>query len=418
MAAGPAWRHPGKKLPRKVRGQHLLDGGPGYGWPRLVLPGASPPPRRNGTKAKAPSTVWSMTKVASSALRRPARGRSLAFVLGALCAAGVLAPWWPTPVSAAPSSLGAPISERGCIAAGGGFSVLEAINGQYLAGQTFTLSDTFSCTSGSRAQPVEDFSISATVSPAGVLELVSGAHPSTNASGAVTFKLHGLKAGQATVRVSADDAGLCTSKLGEAGCSWSLKVNEQPAPGLPPAHPAKQLGILPPHNPAQNAPFPSADWDPRQCTPPGAPGTVRYNTGLGCSLFYLELINTARADEHVPPVQLPSNWTKLTVAEQLFVTADLERVGRGLPPYVGLSRRLDALAQAGAEAGEDPSAPPSGVYGAGSNSSVNSVSATNADYGWMYVDGDAANRPRVHRLRDGGRLSLPTARKERTHLRY
>jgi hypothetical protein len=196
------------------------------------------------------------------------------------------------------------------------------------------------------------------------------------------------------VEVSADDSGLCASKLGEAACSWSLRVNEQPAPpppGLPPAHPAKQLGILPPHNPAHNAAFPSVDFDPRQCTPPGSPNTVRYNTGLECSLFFLKLIDTERAAEHVPPMQLPSNWTKLTIAEQLFVTADLERVGRGLPPYVGLSRQLDALAQAGAEVAEDPAGPSTGDYGAGSNASLNSVSATNADYGWMYVDGYGAN---------------------------
>jgi hypothetical protein len=220
-----------------------------------------------------------------------------------------------------------------------------------------------------------------------VLEILSGTHASTNISGVVTFKLKGLKTGA----VSADDGGLCASKMGAANCSWSLNVNEQPAPGLPPAHPAKQLGILPPHNPARNAPFPSADLDPPQCTPPGSPSTVRYNTGPDCSLFYLKLINTARADEHVPPMQLPSNWTKLTIAEQLFVTADLERVGRGLPPYVGLSSQLDALAQAGATAGKDPSAPSKGFYGAGSNASLNSVSATNADYGWMYVDGYGAD---------------------------
>jgi hypothetical protein len=68
---------------------------------------------------------------------------------------------------------------------------------------------------------------------------------------------------------------------------------------------------------------------------------LHYNSGLSCADVYLKLINKARAAEHVPPMVLPTNWTKLTVAEQLFVSADLERVGRGLPPYVGLSYKLN-----------------------------------------------------------------------------
>ena len=47
---------------------------------------------------------------------------------------------------------------------------------------------------------------------------------------------------------------------------------------------------------------------------------------------YLEAINAARADEGVGPIELPSNWRVLTVPQQLFVTVDMERVARGLPP--------------------------------------------------------------------------------------
>ena len=316
-----------------------------------------------------------MINGASSALHRPARGRGLASVLAALCASATLAQCWLPPASAAPSSAGAPVSEQACIAAGARFLAGESINGPYVAGQTFALTVSIACAGSPGAPPVEDLPMSASVSPVGLLELVSGAHASTSASGAVTFKVKGLKGGQATVQVSIDDGGLCMSKLGEANCSWSLKVKEQPAM----------------QNPAHNAPLTNADWDPPQCTPPGSPGTLRYNTGLGCSLFYLKLINKARAAEHVPPAQLPTDWAKLTIAEQLFVTADLERVGRGLPPYVGLSSSLNTFAQAAAEAGEDPSAPSKGIYGAGSNESPDSVSATDADYRWMYVDGYGGN---------------------------
>lgn len=34
---------------------------------------------------------------------------------------------------------------------------------------------------------------------------------------------------------------------------------------------------------------------------------------------------------------LPSNVQRLTTAEQLFVVIDLERVDRGLAPYLGLT---------------------------------------------------------------------------------
>jgi hypothetical protein len=94
----------------------------------------------------------------------------------------------------------------------------------------------------------------------------------------------------------------------------------------------------------------------------------------------------ARAKEHVPPMQLPSNWAKLTVAEQLFVVADLERVGRRLPPYVGLSHQLDALALAGAVAEEDPPFPHCNCSSSG-NYYPDGQTATDADYGWMYIDG-------------------------------
>jgi hypothetical protein len=47
-------------------------------------------------------------------------------------------------------------------------------------------------------------------------------------------------------------------------------------------------------------------------------------------------------------------YDKLTAAEQLFVTINLERTARGLAPAAVLSRSLDAIAQAGAQADRDP----------------------------------------------------------------
>lgn len=110
------------------------------------------------------------------------------------------------------------------------------------------------------------------------------------------------------------------------------------------------------------------------------------NTG-GCTNALLMDINHARALEGVRPMVLPSNWYTLTPAEQLFVVADLERVDRGLPPYLGLNGQLSRAAQSAAAQFSDPSSASgfagSAVAGAwGSGFSVLAV-----DYAWMYSDG-------------------------------
>ena len=48
-------------------------------------------------------------------------------------------------------------------------------------------------------------------------------------------------------------------------------------------------------------------------------------------------IDAARRREGVGPMVLPSNVQRLTTAEQLFIVIDLERVDRGLAPYLGLT---------------------------------------------------------------------------------
>ena len=92
---------------------------------------------------------------------------------------------------------------------------------------------------------------------------------------------------------------------------------------------------------------------------------------------------------------LPSNFVNLTVPEQLFVVADLERVDRGLPPYLGLVPALNGAAQQAAVALSDPSVPSGfavatdsegySMMGGAWAGGIQSVLA--ADYGWMYDDG-------------------------------
>jgi len=88
---------------------------------------------------------------------------------------------------------------------------------------------------------------------------------------------------------------------------------------------------------------------------------------------------------------LPDNFTKLTFAEQTFVVSNLERVGRGLRPFVGITSKLNATARSAAQNRVDP-APASAKIGQfavmtfGSNWTAN-FGPLAADYGWMYDDG-------------------------------
>jgi hypothetical protein len=107
-------------------------------------------------------------------------------------------------------------------------------------------------------------------------------------------------------------------------------------------------------------------------------------------------VDFCRALEGVGPITLPSNWSALTVPQQLLVVINLERVNRGLPPVIGLSASLDSLAQEGANGNHDPGFPagyhdPAGTTGAyydgGGVWWYNSDTAVSADASWMYGDG-------------------------------
>ena len=118
------------------------------------------------------------------------------------------------------------------------------------------------------------------------------------------------------------------------------------------------------------------------------------STGAGCTNYILQAIDAARTVEGIGPMVLPSNWATLTIPEQLFVVANLERTARGLPPYLGLNATLSAEAQHAAATNSDPGlAPgfatgtdPQGYPGMGGAWSAG-FSVLAADYLWMYADG-------------------------------
>jgi hypothetical protein len=110
------------------------------------------------------------------------------------------------------------------------------------------------------------------------------------------------------------------------------------------------------------------------------------NAGTGpCQQAVLHAIDVARAAEGLGPLELPSYYDSLSAPEQILVLTDLERVGRGLTGFTGLSSRLDALSKTAASSDQDPMGPQDTTWG--SNWAGGEASALLADYDWMYDDG-------------------------------
>jgi hypothetical protein len=85
---------------------------------------------------------------------------------------------------------------------------------------------------------------------------------------------------------------------------------------------------------------------------------------------------------------LPSDWSALTPAEQLFVATNLERTARGLVPFEGMAIALQPAAQAGANSGSDPVLPGGFLSDHWtSNAGEGFASPLGALYTWMYDDG-------------------------------
>lgn len=106
---------------------------------------------------------------------------------------------------------------------------------------------------------------------------------------------------------------------------------------------------------------------------------------LTCQAAVVQAIDNARAAEGVGALSLPSYYDNINEGQQLLVLANLERVDRGLPGFSGLSSELDRMAQAGAQANNDPNGPSDAYWG--SNWAGGEASALLADYDWMYDDG-------------------------------
>ena len=120
---------------------------------------------------------------------------------------------------------------------------------------------------------------------------------------------------------------------------------------------------------------------PDTCAPDGA------DTTGPCLRITLDAIDAARAEEGVRPMVLPADFPRLTVAEQLFVAVDRERVDRGLAPFTGLTTALNADARRAADAARLPGRP-GPAYGSVAAEWIGDVdNGLDADFEWLYNDG-------------------------------
>ena len=140
--------------------------------------------------------------------------------------------------------------------------------------------------------------------------------------------------------------------------------------------------ILPPSNPSTNA----------VANPNFGSSCVAVGYSVCNNLAITAVDNARSALEGLSPMNLPSNFSTLTPAEQLFVLIDIERVERGLDPVVGMVNELNSDASIGANGYTDP------TYGGetipGVTGSYGWVSIWSDDYSsaasifdWMYNDG-------------------------------
>lgn len=118
-----------------------------------------------------------------------------------------------------------------------------------------------------------------------------------------------------------------------------------------------------------------------------------------CTSAELEAVNNAQRQLGEPTITLPTNWQQLSNPERLFVFISLERISLGLPPYVGMSTRLDSAAQQAANQYVDPSVPPgwpvayshgswgTAMFGGAWSGGWHGMGSLAADYGWLYSDG-------------------------------
>jgi hypothetical protein len=116
---------------------------------------------------------------------------------------------------------------------------------------------------------------------------------------------------------------------------------------------------------------------------------AQYDDSPACVDATLQAIANGRSHEGLGPMVLPSNWNQLSPQQQIFVSTNLERTARGLPPMAAMATTLDQGALQGATQDIDPNPPAGFPYSQwGSNWAGAIGNPLEADYFWMYDDGE------------------------------
>ena len=168
-----------------------------------------------------------------------------------------------------------------------------------------------------------------------------------------------------------------SSAASSARARLSLAANVAPVPNFD----ASGYGRAGPHG---NYTFPNPCVSVDRAA---QPVFVLNDRGPACTTYVLRAIDRARRLEGIAPMVLPTNWYRLSTSQQLFVVIDLERVDRGLAPYVGLNAELNAAAQRGALASSDPAPAPGFSMSAMGSTWASAGSVLEADFSWYYNDG-------------------------------
>jgi hypothetical protein len=184
-------------------------------------------------------------------------------------------------------------------------------------------------------------------------------------------------------------------KSGSAPPPVTTTLPTTPVSALPPAPvtttvPAEVTAPPPPASPSRVVTAPGvlpANIAPQPNFLQSCSG-AQYDDSQACVGATVQAIQNGRGHEGLPPMVLPSNWAQLSPEQQIFVSTNLERTVRGLPPMAAMAAELDQAAGQGAAKNTDP-APPAGFpYSQwGSNWAGAVGNPLEALYFWMYDDG-------------------------------
>jgi len=183
--------------------------------------------------------------------------------------------------------------------------------------------------------------------------------------------------GFASATASALTAGGAGARISQAAAESPLLRGVSSTSGIPAGNPSESL-----------APNPDFSSD-------GSCASGVLDDGSTCNADVAQATTNARSIlESLPALSLNlTAYEAMTVAEQLFVVADVERVARGVPPIAGLTTQLDTIAQTGANNNTDPSLNASALTGGavivsgGANWAAGTSNPLGTNYYWMYDDG-------------------------------